>query len=444
MKHLIGIFLALVLTACGGGGGGGTSTPSTPTAATPSKFLVGSTGYDSAVYSMVPGHFSSDKSSYVVVSGWSSNGLNQTIPIKVFKINSDGSGIDATSTILGSANPTASVGHVLVADFNEDGIDDIFLPGVYDFPVKDSLSYVYLSQPNGQPHKLVQLDGMAWNHGSMAIDINNDGHMDVVNARGMMWINDGHGNFRFINRDYNVNTIPGQWMHGNGVCGGDFYKTGKTQLVITDLQTNGDLPIQDTFIFELGSDTNYTATTSHQLPMPLYDIGNNTGVEHSHDVTCQVVDLNGDGMLDVLVFSRPNLAMTNTPNWTDQGAVQVLINKGNWVFEDITTTAMSGYNRNVSVSYTPIVTDLNGDGIPDLWVNSYDWTTGLANTAWINDGKGNFHQSLATQINGLVSNGPAVPIKFGNSWSMFYSQVSFSQNYSNYSFFVTQSIFNFQ
>ena len=137
MKYILALIVACLLTACGGGGGG-SSAVSTNTTAPKANFLVGSAGQDSAIYTTVPASFSTDKSPYVVAGGWSSNGSNINVPLKIFKINADGTGSDVTSTILGSSNVTASINYVIIADFNEDGIDDIFLLGFHDYPVMAS------------------------------------------------------------------------------------------------------------------------------------------------------------------------------------------------------------------------------------------------------------------------------------------------------------------
>ena len=448
IRITLAIILLTALTGCGGGGGNGSMTaenaPSSISAtsspgAEPITNLSNSTptwlggiSHHSALYSMGTGHFTAG-GMHVVMAGWTSDGTNDDIPVKIYQINNDGTGSDVTVALLGSEVNT-SVNYPVVADFNADGVDDLLLAGFHDFPVTDSASVIYLSRP-GQPHRRVELAGSAWNHGVFIADIDNNGTPDIVDNEGKYWMNDGKGTFTFIDHNYNINNPYNEWMHGSGVCAGDFNHTGRTQIVITDLQINNELPISDTVIFEL--DSNFRPMLSHTLPTPIFD-KNSTQIELSHDISCRPVDLNSDGLMDLLVFSRPNLHARST--WTDEGIVQVLVNRGNWKFDDMTNTAMMGYPTNVLVSYTPTVTDLNGDGKPDLWLGQFDGTSGRANMAWLNDGNGNFTRSLANTIDQFGSNGPMVPIKFQDGWRFVFSK---NINYGAYDVFNTKQIYSF-
>jgi hypothetical protein len=215
-------------------------------------------------------------------------------------------------------------------------------------------------------------------------------------------------------------------MHGSGVCVGDFNNTGTKQVVITDLSINSiTAPIADTVIFEL--DAALRPVASHALPVPVLDRTTaSTAREVSHDVQCVVIDLNRDGRLDLLVLSRPNSESRNN-RWTDEGVVQVLINRGNWNFDDVTEIAMANYPINTLISYAPVIMDLNGDGIMDLWLGSIGYNSLSANHAWINNGAGTFTRSLQSTIDGLGSTGPMFPVPFGNMHSFVYSKSTSNQ-----------------
>jgi hypothetical protein len=190
-------------------------------------------------------------------------------------------------------------------------------------------------------------------------------------------------------------------------------------------------------IFEL--DRLLVPVASHTLPVPVLDRNTTDPTkEVSHDIRCLALDVNRDGKLDILVFSRPN-SQSRNGSWTNEGVIQVLINRGNWLFDDVTEVAMANYPANVSISYTPMAIDLNGDGILDLWLGNPDYSSGKANQAWLNNGSGTFTRSSQSTIDGIGANGPMIPVVFGDKFAFVYCKFSGSQT----SFFVTSSKYTF-
>ena len=438
--------VSVLVSACGGGGGGSASDTA----------VVQTQSMDVATQSvladreilkidapaglnysamLMPAKFDTVGGKYVVVSGIylasgnveSAPTPNPDAPIRILKINSDGTSADVTAGILG--NNTTTPGNIEIGDFNGDGIDDIVSLYSKDFPYMDTFGKpfrgngaIFLSRP-GQPHARNFLPGIGWSHHTTVADINNDGSADIVNSAGQKWINDGRGSFIFHDHTYNVNTSPGLWMNGSAVCVGDFNNTGRKQMVITDLIVDPtQAPIADTVIFEL--DSSLIPVASHTLPVPVLDRNTTDPTkEVSHDVRCVATDINRDGKLDLLVLSRPNATSRNN-KWTDEGAVQVLINRGNWRFDDVTDTAMANYPTKVLISYTPMVMDLNGDGILDLWLGNPDFSSGKANQAWINNGAGIFTRSSQSTIDGLSANGPVMPVAVDSVHLFVYSKIT--------------------
>jgi len=424
--------LSTVLTGCGGGGGN--AAPAVNVAVDREILKIDSPTGLAYSATIMPGKCDSTNGKYIVVSGIYlgpneyAPAPNPDAPIRILKINSNSTSTDVTADIVG-VNATTP-GNVVIADFNGDGIDDIVSLYFKDFPVADQPGTagfrgdgaIFLSRA-GQPHQRRALTGTSWTHGTAIADINGDGSLDFVNSHGQKWINDGTGNFTFHDHLYNLNTQNGLWMHGSGVCVGDFNNTGRKQVVITDLSINSmTAPIADTVIFEL--DTALRPVASHTLPVPVLDRTTaNTAREVSHDVQCVAIDLNNDGRLDLLVFSRPDSQSRNN-RWTDEGVVQVLINRGNWNFDDVTDTAMANYPLNTLISYTPVTMDLNGDGIVDLWLGSHTYNSTSPNHAWLNNGAGTFTRSLQGTIDSLGANGPMLPVAFGNTHLFVYAKIT--------------------
>jgi hypothetical protein len=429
--------LSAVLTGCGGGGGGSSAASGSEVAVDREILKINSPVGLAYNATIMPGKFDSSNGKYIVVSGIYlgpseyAPAPNPDAPIRILKINSDSTSTDVTADIVGTDATTP--GNAVIADFNGDGIDDIVSLYFKDFPFAATPGTVgfrgdgaiFLSRA-GQTHQRKALSGTSWTHGTAIADINGDGSLDFVNSHGQKWINDGTGNFTFHNHSYNLNTQNNLWMNGSGVCVGDFNNTGRKQVVITDLSINSiTAPIADTVIFEL--DIALRPVASHALPVPVLDRTTaSTAREVSHDVQCVVIDLNRDGRLDLLVLSRPNSESRNN-KWTDEGVVQVLINRGNWNFDDVTEIAMANYPINTLISYTPVIMDLNGDGIMDLWLGSIGYNSLSANHAWINNGAGTFTRSLQSTIDGLRSTGPMFPVSFGNMHSFVYSKSTSNQ-----------------
>ena len=417
--------LAVALTGCGGGGGGGSdATSSSGTTVSAASFLSTASAASTAspfIPSLVTGDFKGDGSHYVVLSGWV-NGT--TVPsVKIYRLTAT-SATDATTDVLGS-DFALSVHYPQVADFNRDGIDDIFFAGFTDgnnaSPTNQSV--VFLSR-SGQNHLRVDLAGLTSSHGSTVIDLNQDGWLDVANSQGDYWLNDQAGGF-----SYRAHDTMQTWS-GSGLCSGDLDNSGTMSIVVVDVDT-GVTFFNDTWIYKL--DGNLKPVHVATLPVPYFDRSSTT-TERSHDVSCLVGDLNSDGRLDIVVVSYLNNT-TVTDVSGPQSMVQVYMNQGNLTFTETTSTAMSGYNQNTLASYTPKLIDLNGDGKLDLWLMntnstvSSSGTAESANQAWINSGSGTFTQAKRSYLNTVVqaynllsgsnSNtaGIMIPIKIDGVWN---------------------------
>jgi len=440
--------LAVALTGCGGGGGGGGSdtSSSSGTVVTTNASISSISAASSSnpfIPSLATGDFKGDGSTYVVLSGWV---VGTTVPsVKIYRLTASGL-TDATTDILG-ANFSLSVDYPQVADFNRDGIDDIFFAGFTDGAnsTQSNQSVAFMSR-SGQSHSRVDVPGLTWSHGSTVLDLNNDGWLDVANQYGDFWINNQANGFTYM-ANYS-NWSGSQAFHGSGLCSGDLDNSGTKSIVVVDVSTA--TAFKDTWIYKL--DSNLQTYKVAELPIPYFERSNTTTSSRSADISCVIGDLNSDGRMDIVVVS----ALMDNAIVSASGAqsiVQVYMNQGNLTFTETTDTAfVGGYNQSTLASYTPKLIDLNGDGKLDIWLMNTNSTVGAggtaesANQAWINSGSGTFTQSKRSYLNtvaqaynllsGSNSNtaGIMIPVKINGAWNFAISN-SWSNGASTITYF---------
>lgn len=220
MKARFVIFYAFIATlfACGGGGEGSSDSilSSTPIAVQKSSYLnfknigltpqsvpasVGGNGTTARAY----GDFSRTGNIDLITATLT---YRSSLPIEnatssrlqYWKVKSDGSFVE-DSTKLSSSAGCIHPRKALVADFNVDGIPDVFLLcHGYDagtFPGEKNK--VILSQANGKFTVEDASSDIAFWHGATALDVNADGAIDVIAVAGgnslTTFINDGTGHF---------------------------------------------------------------------------------------------------------------------------------------------------------------------------------------------------------------------------------------------------------
>lgn len=212
----VSLILIALLSACGGGASSGSRLSSSPIAVQASSYLnFKNTGMSPQT---IPASVSGNGTTARAYADFSRTGnidlitasitYNTTLPIasatpsslKYWKMMSDGTFVEDASKLSSSAG-CIHPRKALVADFNADGIADVFLTcHGYDagtFPGEKNK--ILLSQSNGTFLLSDASADVGFWHGATAFDVNADGAIDVVAVTGgnklATFINDGRGHF---------------------------------------------------------------------------------------------------------------------------------------------------------------------------------------------------------------------------------------------------------
>ena len=261
---------------------------------------------------------------------------------------------------------TNAPGRLVVKDLNGDGHPDIVVgqgaagvavllnngDGTFSSP-----TYYSITWPTGSSGGAV--DGLALG------DLNGDGKLDIVTGDGALsltgydhpqgyysvFLGNGDGTFAAANTYGPVTAFSPLHDGGypvNGIALGDFNHDGKTDMAIAAGANTYDGPAGVEIVLGNG-------TGSFDTPPEFHAVGN----YYQSAENISVGDFNGDGFLDIAVSNAGC-------GYADGGDTNILLNNGNGTFT-------AGQNLgNSCVTGNQVLTDLNGDGVPDLVIVSGD------------------------------------------------------------------------
>lgn len=339
-------------------------------------------------------------------------------------------------------NRVQGVGDIAFGDFNGDGLVDAYLSGNADM---EYTVHAYALINQGATFSRVDLGPTKWEHGVAAGDINQDGYDDVIVAGYVhlspFLLGSAGGLVKHLVSD--GGTYNSYTTFGSGVAIADFLGDGSQTLIVAD-SAIGDVP-NDTKLVQPVTDQSGNIVGFKDiatLPTPRLDLpGLNPGAQTppmSHDVRVRAFDFSNDGLMDALVFSR---ATWNGSEWPEVSQVQFLKNKGGGVFEDVTDSVLRGYDLYSNVSYTPIIEDINGDGLTDIFLSEASWGGDYRSTTLLlAQQDGTFVDSFRKELSALVSSGGGIATLLRQAENQF-SLVTETQSYGGAAVVKTASLY---
>jgi hypothetical protein len=269
---------------------------------------------------------------------------------------------------------------VAAGDVDGDGWCDLYLCGL------ENANSLYRNLGNGRFQDITDRAGVAcagqFSTGAVLADLDGDGDLDLlVNALGggtRVFLNDGMAHFAEVTEQ------AGLASHAASMA-----------LALADFDGDGTL---DLYV------TNYRSKVLTDEPNIRFTI-------HVVDGTPQIVKVNGAPVTDPELVGRFSFSPTGGPQ--ENGEADALYRgdgKGHFV-PVAWTTGIFLDEENQHLPIPPydwglgvIFRDLNGDGLPDLYVCN---DAQSPDRIWINDGKGHFHAAprLAVRKTSLSSMG---------------------------------------
>jgi len=281
---------------------------------------------------------------------------------------SDETGIDFSNTISESDSFNIFTydyiyngGGVVVADFNNDGLQDIFFTGSM-VPNKLYLNLGNMKFKDVTKQAKVNLEER-WSSGSVAVDINNDGWQDIYVCATMKEDSTLRGNMLFLNKGLGEGGAPvfeevaskfGISVNGFSLMASflDYDKDSDLDLYVLinkqsdgvasnyrDKVEDGSSPNND-FLFRNNGDETFT------------DVSKQAGIVHDgFGLGLAVADINMDGWPDIYVS---NDFMTNDI---------LYVNNRNGTF---TNKSPEWLGHHSQFSMGNDVADFNNDGLPDI------------------------------------------------------------------------------
>ncbi|HSH90322.1 MAG TPA: FG-GAP-like repeat-containing protein, partial [Ramlibacter sp.] len=398
----------------------------------------------SPVWFGASGDLTGDGYPEVMLTGWGSYAGPASPAQPVYLLSTHASGttvIDAADYLgLGSITGTSAP---RIADLDNNGLGDFFFLPYGENPFDPQTPYVVRQVAPGEFETVAIAGPDMISHSSTEGDFNGDGFLDLIavgarmdmgyfpgaffESAALLYLGDGQGGFTpyamaFDQPAGDVRTGDVQFLGGSSAAFADFDNDGDTEIVFSDAASfqNGiptDGPLRGDIL--LVSDIQFGAREAwgnvRTIAIPYFDAhpeyeeyDSFLGDQKSHDIKTVTIDVDNDGLLDILVCG-----LIWSPEGRNLGGVlQVLRNKGSLEFEDITDTSLCNFFLGKSAGHELRLVDVNADGFVDIYMPEIgneiysganpgtEYQT-WANQLLINTGEGRFVQAMWNEFNEL-------------------------------------------
>ncbi|MGE0447247.1 MAG: hypothetical protein AB7P99_18635 [Vicinamibacterales bacterium] len=322
----------------------------------------------------------------------------------------DGTLVDGSQEVLGET-ATNGVGSVITGDFNGDGRQDVMFVAHNESPTIGKSSVAFLSQSDGSLRRLMVGDSVA----------GHDAQLYRVNGRDGVLVRSLGNGIDAVSATYQIVwngtgftvTRVSQMRAISGVAG-PFAGDARQFVVGGDVSGGPGLTfdaarVKSTTAWELINGT--TMQPLYALPAPYFDARPEYAAFESffapsktHTVGLISVDLNQDGLLDIVTVST---LWRNGANGHQKGAYQVLLNRGGMRFTDDTDALGTEFSHDSVIDYSAQFIDVDASGIETFFTASHllDTPTGdearQGNYILVNDGTGHLYAAMHAEFRSL-------------------------------------------
>lgn len=381
----LAIAVSIAVTACGGGGGSGSGGSATlggfvradvpfhaPVRVNHFTPLNGS-AYLSPNTEVYARDLNGDTTQEVVVQSVAWAGTQaawQDSALQIYGWNTGSFSNETTRWFRPGENVNTGGSTVRFGDFRGTGQTDMFVAAFTDTQNYMAPSTVYLNNGNSTFTRQTLDFGAVNPHDSIVTDLNGDGFSDVMvtdigNQRPAVAFGSASGNFTVYRSDL--------FGGGAGISVADYLGNGTQTIVLSDApgtmvgSHNHDTKL---YAWQIAAGklqlTELATLPADRFYLPKWDAVRAANTISPHAVRNLSMDFNGDGRMDVIVFSTlEGRGLTN-----GYSEIQFLRNDGAGTFVDVTESVLVGYTHERSVTYNPVVMDVNNDGIMDILVSN--------------------------------------------------------------------------